>query len=132
MHPVEEKILRSLDSYEKRAKIEREKEKVENNDNRHFLLSLLESLSLLKRNLNTCCRIEISQCINKYETMRQKQQTTITNPPTTLSYAAYHQYYPHQIQQSAYQTQPHLQTYAENQQHYKPRTINPVLSSSQI
>lgn len=69
---VDEKIL-AMDSCEKKTKIDSSpKEKNDDNDNRHFLLSLVDSLSSLPRKLNTSCRIEMLQCINKYEQLHQQ------------------------------------------------------------
>lgn len=73
LHPIEEKILRSLDNYEKRTKTGQAKEISEDDDNRHFLLSMLKNLSSLPQHLNTSCRIELMQCINKYQIMNNPQ-----------------------------------------------------------
>lgn len=67
LHPVEEKIISSLERYEKRAHIE------DDDDNKHFLLSLLPSLSALPKRLNTGCRLEVMQVINKFENMAHQQ-----------------------------------------------------------
>ncbi|KAJ8917236.1 hypothetical protein NQ315_002253 [Exocentrus adspersus] len=51
----------------------RKRAKIDEDDNRHFLLSLLPSMSALPRWLNTNCRIELMQCISKYETYALQQ-----------------------------------------------------------
>lgn len=155
LHPVEEQNLRSLDNYEKRAKLDKAKEKVEDNDNRHFLLSLVQSLTSLPRHLNTSCRIEIMQCINKYETMSQQHQQPIMYLPTTHSNPGYLPQqivcpFPHQpLQQPHSFQQPyHTQVYVPNQlqstsssnttnqlqsesQQYPPRTfVYPIRATS--
>ncbi|KAB0799678.1 hypothetical protein PPYR_07558 [Photinus pyralis] len=136
LHPVEEKILLSLDRYEKRAKMDKAKEKVEDNDNRHFLLSLVGSLVSLPRHLNTSCRLEIMHCINKYETMAQQHQQPLAYPPTTHSYGGHQQYTPQHQQHS--QQQPHsfepihqTQMYVQRQLHSSLHTSNQVQSESQ-
>ncbi|KAL1489672.1 hypothetical protein ABEB36_013614 [Hypothenemus hampei] len=79
LHPFEKRLLYSLDRYEK-------KENVADDDNRQFLLSLIPSLSSLPKNLNTNCRIELMQCISKYEAMCQPfQQTTYQHQPIARS-----------------------------------------------
>ncbi|CAH1985395.1 unnamed protein product [Acanthoscelides obtectus] len=67
-HPVEDRSLRLLNRFEKRSKIYKAKETVEN-DNRRFLLSLVQNLAALPRLLNTPCKVEIMNCIHKYENM---------------------------------------------------------------
>lgn len=108
LHPVEDKILQSLDRYEKKSKIDKAKETVEDDNNRLFLLSLVQSLAALPQHLNTRCRIEIMQCINKYETMDQHQNQPPSQHLSTIqSYPSYQQYNPQPQQQS--QQLPHFQ-----------------------
>lgn len=82
MHPVEEKILNSLESYEKRAN-----KTLSEDDNHYFALSLVPSLISLPRHLNTKCRIEIMQTISKYASMAEQNQTA---PIIPFSQDLYH------------------------------------------
>lgn len=125
LHPIEEKILRSLDKCEKEKMT-----KTDDDDNRHFLLSLLPSLSSLPRHLNTRCRIEIMQCINKYETMISQHPQ---QPTTNLC----QQYSNHCLSQQQQQQQQHLQfqplrseTHFSYQQ-YQPTAIVPTPSPAE-
>lgn len=122
LHPVEDKILRALEKCENRNEA---REKVEHDDDRHFLLSLLKSLSSLPSHLKTSCKIEIMQCINKYENISRQQhqnQTSFTYVPTTQSYSGHQQndnfQQPYQSQPQSYHFKPmhHPQMYIPNQQ----------------
>lgn len=73
LHPVEDKILSSLERYEKRAN-----KPIIEDDNHYFALSLVPSLASLPRTLNTRCRLEIMQVISKYVTMAEPTQMSAT------------------------------------------------------
>ncbi|XP_023722377.1 uncharacterized protein LOC111872558 isoform X2 [Cryptotermes secundus] len=81
LHPVEAKILQALESNkESRKRMEKKTE----DDNRHFLLSRLASLKALPRALNMKARVDIMQCIRKYEmshdhSQHQRQQYLTVN-----------------------------------------------------
>lgn len=66
---------------------------MEADDNRYFLLSLLPTMSTLPKRLNTKCRLELMQVINKYEELAYKlgeQHNTVhvklENPVSSPSY----------------------------------------------
>lgn len=68
LHPVEERHLRSLKSYEKRVT-----KRFTEDDNHYFALSLVPSLASLPRQLNIKCRTQIMETISKYITMAEQR-----------------------------------------------------------
>ncbi len=71
LNSVEERIILSLDRLD-----ENKSKPVEKDDNHQFLLSLLPTLASLPKRLNSKCRLEIMQVVNKYEeyAFMQKEQ----------------------------------------------------------
>lgn len=137
LHPVEDKILQSLDRYEKKSKIDKAKETVEDDNNRLFLLSLVQSLAALPQHLNTRCRIEIMQCINKYETMDQHQNQPPSQYLSTIrSYPSYQQYNQQSQQLPHFQPIHHTQMYIPSQlqsqhsQHQPTTSVTPMPTPS--
>lgn len=61
--PVEEQILEALRTNKTRRE---QQEKMEDNEDRHFLLSLLPSLMQIPPNLKLNARMDIMQCIKNY------------------------------------------------------------------
>ena len=76
---VEDKILTSLENYEKRAK---KAEVVD--DNHHFALSLVPTLASLPKHLNMKCRLEIMQTLAKYVTEPHQPIYQPLNPTSSF------------------------------------------------
>lgn len=115
LHPVEERIIHSLDRIDKRANTQPD------DDNRHFLLSLLPTLASLPKRMNSNCRLAVMQVLNKYEgyALQENQHSTslfpIQHGPAYLPHQhqyerPHHSYQPQQsTQQYTFSKQPQLQ-----------------------
>lgn len=79
---VEMKLLKALDDTISRREM---RAKLEEDDDRHFLLSLLPAMKFIPTHLKLTARMDLMQCINKYSTY------TATLPPLHM-YEPQHNY----------------------------------------
>lgn len=82
LYPFEDKLINSLETVQKKMMEAKSTPPDDNDDNRHFVLSLQPSLSALPRHLNTLCRIELLQVMSKYETYGHSRQNQLQTIPS--------------------------------------------------